>query len=205
MTTAPAINPISQIHSPSPSQYLVTSTATTEGPILITAISYFHLTNAQSTSKNKAENQTTFEPLTIVMIVSLVIFVIIIVLIYKMVRRKYKMMIKDAQIQDMPKETRNKEIKVNKDIQRNVLGSGIVIVNVEQDDDRDDELYENHVDKTENGTQMITTKAQESDLEGVSQHFEDAYSVKKVKQHNDELQVHENFDDEGKENKTDYI
>ena len=139
------------------------------------------------------------------MIVSLVVIGIIIVLIYKMVRKKSKTQNKDAQIQDIPMDDRTKKNNDNKFTQSNDLKGGIGIVNVRQDDAEDEELYWEPGAKRQDGKELITIKGQQSDLEGVSEHFQGAYNEKTVKQHNAELQIHENVDNEENRSKTDYI
>ena len=136
-TTPPTVNPISLIHSQSPSQYQTTSTAPTETPLLSTTIKYSYPTNFPSISKPETQNGSN---LSIIMMLSMLITLTIIFSIYKMVRRKYKNKAND----DNGKKRENEVNDNDKDA----------------DNDKDEGLYieYNHTRGQENDLEGVSEK-----------------------------------------------
>ena len=102
-------------------------------------------------------------------------------------------------LQDILQDNRNKENNDNECRKSNDFKVVIAIVNVKRDSAKDGDLYEDPAEKAEIGKEEITTKGQESDLEGVSDNLEDSYNGKIMKQHIGELHAGENINIEGNE------
>ena len=72
------------------------------------------------------------------------------------------------------------------------------VVNDDEDNNnKDDELYNDNNHKIREGTDIITLRGDENDLEGVCQSFKGADNGKSTKQHNSELDGSENPDNMG--------
>ena len=121
------------------------------------------------------------------MILSLLMTSITIVCMYRMLRKKYKMMNQVAE--NIKADNKNHDKSADHDREIRIVKSTVL---VHEESDKDEDLYDNNKHKIRNKTVINTTKGEDTDLEGGRETVEGECDEKIRKQHN-------NVDNEGNE------